>query len=134
MIVKNNRASIVYLGNGKDAVRLMPGNNLVDAEAWAEAMKNKIAKLIVKEGTVEVVDKKADDLSDLAPAKAAKIVSQIYDPELLAQLSEDEQRAAVLKALGAQKKLMELPTDEDVKKFDAEKAQSAASASASSEE
>ena len=79
--------------------RLVPGNNEIDAEAWAKAMKLKIVKANVESGAwVEV----GGAMSESQEKQSIALIEDTLDRALLGKWKQAEKRPAVLAAIQAQ--------------------------------
>ncbi len=101
MLVKNNAARVHQIG-GKTLIQLLPGVNVVDPKAWAEAAKILTIQHYLDIEELEVIDETANTLKEKTAKEAIKIAGDTLDLRLLNMWAEDETRAGVSKALQAQ--------------------------------
>jgi hypothetical protein len=93
-LVKNNEARVHNLGGH---LTLGPGVNNPDPKAWAEAKKIKLVQHHLEEGTFEELDVK--DLAQVSEKRAAKLVADTVDRELLKSWAASEKREKVKAAI-----------------------------------
>lgn len=95
MLVNYNAANIYTLGKtgSKDTLlKLLPGPNTIDEKTWQEALKNKMFKVYVDEGLIEVLDEGADSFDNLSAYKAKKVISQLCDTVKLEDLASSKKK------------------------------------------
>lgn len=104
--IRNNEARLVTIG-GDPAIVLMPGENMVEDQAWDKAKKIAVVRHMLAAKQIEEVRTiaaatPAEALSKLSPAQAAKLVGETNDLALLGEWQKVERRAPVVEAIKAQ--------------------------------
>jgi hypothetical protein len=109
MLVKFNKATVM----DAEGVKLMPGANQVDRQAWERARKHPIVKALIEDGTIEELEEIADEhpLKNLKPGAAISLVKETVDAQLLKGWLEDEERKPVRAAIEKQIEALEEPAE-----------------------
>jgi Mg/Co/Ni transporter MgtE len=114
MVLKYNKLNIFEAG--KD-VKLIPGvNPHISVDAWNEAKKHPIVKMMIEDGSIEVVGEESDktdvvqELLKMKPAQAVELVKSTVLVDVLEKMKAAEKRKPVLAAIDEQ--LKELSTIE----------------------
>lgn len=110
MMVKNNAERIRQIG-GSPMIQLLPGINVVDPAAWAKAVEIELIKFYIKNGELQVIDAKAESITDKTANEAVKLAGETFNVVLLKTWLEDESRARVIKALQGQLDLINAAGD-----------------------
>lgn len=104
MLIMHNRDGLHHAGD----LKLMPGLNEVDPDAW-DAVKDLPAfAALLDDGTIEVLESKGGkqlkpkDIANIDEKKALELVSDTVDKKLLKEMQKYEKRAAVLEAIDEQ--------------------------------
>lgn len=107
-------------GAGKKAmtIRLLPGLNEVNAQAWEEAKKLKVVAWHVKKGNFQEVVTKAAGLRGMSSDDAIDLIGKTLDRELLRKWKSEETREAVITALELQIDEVSFDPDRDSAKTD----------------
>lgn len=108
MILKYNKANIFEAGQD---VKLIPGvNPHVSVEAWNKCKDHPIVKLMIDDGSIEVVgdvNDKTDvvqEMLKMKPAQAVELVKSTILVDVLEQMKSAEKRKTVLAAIDEQLK------------------------------
>jgi hypothetical protein len=129
MIVLNKGTSIFSQGVRGDVTKAQPdgrvvnvqfmlGANEVKDDDWAKCKEHGVVQYLVGQGTL--VEQDSRPLSKRSEKLAVALVSQTFDPDLLAKWHEDDARPVVRKAIADQMKTCTL-TDEDRKALTGDK-------------
>lgn len=103
VVIELKQARVFHLPKGG---RLLPGQNNIDAQAWAKDKKNKTVKqwleleLLVDKGEGEAVPL-ADDIGRVQPGKARLWIEHTDDLALLLKWRHNETRDAVRQYIDA---------------------------------
>lgn len=147
VIVKNNSPRLIGIGKPHNSaqkgitgtaadIRLMPGNNEVDAEAWARAEAIPTIKLMLEDKaqngrhTLEVEGSVKKSISELPEAEVVKLVGEVYDPKQLDHWAKTDKRERVQAAIEAQRKAIGKTEEEKAKEAKAREEKEKAAAKA----
>lgn len=90
------------------SITLLPGLNVVDADAWTEAKLHKMVVKHIEEGSFKEL-KEVGSLTSLSPTQAEKYVDICFDVKMLAGWNAQEKRTKVKKILEARLEKLEKP-------------------------
>lgn len=100
MRIKNNQSRVIQLGGG---FRLLPGlNDNVPADVWDAFKGTPAIASLLKDKALQVLD--ATPFPKLPEEEAIALVGETVDRAQLAKWAQEEKRAAVREAIGAQLK------------------------------
>lgn len=100
MLILNKGNETRYIG-----APLVPGLNRLSpaqAEAFKKAVKLPYNQNLVEKQEIEIVKDKPLPITDLSAEDAIKLVKDMSDVDMLAQLKEEESRVTVLRAIDTQ--------------------------------
>lgn len=91
-----------------ELIRLKPGLNKVDADAWKVAKQQVMTQKNIEEGIFREL-KEAESLNKLSPTESTRYIEMIADSKLLLEWKGIEKRQKVLAAIDARLEQLDKP-------------------------
>jgi hypothetical protein len=120
MIIENREMRVIYFGSpditNMPLFRLAPGNNEVSKKHWDLAAKDSIFQHKIKVKTLVVLTTDDKAIEDMETPKAVEVISNMWDPLRLAELSTSSKKQIAKVAMSQLEKIKNYGEQDEEKK------------------